>query len=53
MFDFGRLRAARNFELEDIEAVGPVLRASEADIGGDFKAKGIRQAAAGDSAEKH
>ncbi len=53
MFDFGRLRAARNFELEDIEAAGTVLRADEADIGGDFKARGIRQTPAGGSAEKN
>jgi hypothetical protein len=51
LFDFDRLRAARNFELEDIETIGTVLRAREADFEGDFKAKGIRQTPSG-AAEK-
>jgi hypothetical protein len=53
MFDFGRLRAARNFELEDIETGGTVLRAEQADFGGDFKATGVRHTSAGGSSEKH
>lgn len=51
LFDFDKLRAAKNFELEDIEAAGTVLRAREATFEGDFKAKGIRQT--GRDGEKH
>jgi hypothetical protein len=53
MFDFDQLRALKNFELEDIEAAGTLLRARVATFEGDFKAKGIRQAPAGGSTEKH
>jgi hypothetical protein len=44
MFDFNKLRAAKNFELSDIEVTGTLLRADEATFEGDFKATGIRQA---------
>jgi hypothetical protein len=37
VFDFGKLRAARNFELNDIEFSGTLLRADEASFEGDFK----------------
>jgi hypothetical protein len=53
LFDFGVLHRARNVELEDIEALGPIFRAREATLEGDFKAKGIRQKPAGGSAEKN
>jgi hypothetical protein len=44
LFDFGGILKARNFELNDIEALGPVLRvAKDATFEGDFKATGIRQ----------
>lgn len=43
VFDFGKLRAARNFELNDIEFSGTLLRADEATFEGDFKATQIRQ----------
>jgi hypothetical protein len=43
LFDFDRLRVARNLELSDIEALGPVFKARDAEIQGDFKASGIRQ----------
>ena len=53
LFDFDRLRAARNFELEDIQSIGTVLRAKDATFEGDFKAKGIRQTEPGGGAEKN
>jgi hypothetical protein len=53
MFDFERLRAAKNFRLEDIETIGTVLRAKEADFEGDFEAKGIRQTPPAGTTEKH
>ena len=53
LFDFERLRAARNFELEDIQSIGTVLRAKDATIEGDFKAKGIRQTLPGGGAKKN
>lgn len=43
MFDFKKLRAAKLFELSDIEAAGTVLRAEEATFEGDFRAVGLRQ----------
>jgi hypothetical protein len=51
MFDFDKLRAAKNFELQDIVATGTVLRAREATFESDFRAKGIRQT--GVTGEKH
>ena len=51
MFDFDRLRAARNFEL-DIEGIGQVLRAGDATFEGDFKAK-VRQPPSGGGAAKN
>jgi dihydroxyacetone kinase DhaKLM complex PTS-EIIA-like component DhaM len=46
LFDFGGLLKARNFELTDIEAIGPILRVKgDATFEGDFEASGIRQAA--------
>lgn len=50
LFDFDLLRAARNFELEDIQTIGTILRAREAHLE-DFKAVGIRQIQQG-AAEK-
>jgi hypothetical protein len=47
LFDFKKLRAAKNFELTDIELAGTLLRADEANFEGDFKATKIRQAAVG------
>jgi hypothetical protein len=50
LFDFDNLRAARNFALEDIQAVGGILRVKgDANFEGDFSAKGIRQIPAGGS----
>jgi len=43
LFDFEVLRAAGNFELEDVDSVGTVLRAKQATFEKDFKAKGIHQ----------
>lgn len=43
VFDFGKLRAAKNFELNDIEFSGTLLRANEATFEGDFKATQLRQ----------
>jgi hypothetical protein len=43
VFDFGKLRAAKNFELSDIQFSGTLLRASEATFEGDFKATKLRQ----------
>jgi hypothetical protein len=47
VFDFKKLRAAKNFELTDIEYAGTLLRADDASFEGDFKATNIRQAAVG------
>jgi hypothetical protein len=53
LFDFGGLLKARNFELNDIEAIGQLLHVrGDAIFEGDFKATGIRQPAGG-SAEKN
>lgn len=52
LFDFGKLRAAKNFELEDIRATGTVLRADEATFEGDFKARKIDQTSQ-DRSSKH
>lgn len=43
LFDFDRLRVARNLELTDIEALGAVFNGRDVEIQGDFKASGIRQ----------
>jgi hypothetical protein len=43
LFDFDRLRVVRNVELSDIEALGPVFKARDAEIDGDFKVSGVRQ----------
>jgi hypothetical protein len=43
VFDFGKLRAARNFELDDIEFSDTLLHAEEANFEGDFKATHLRQ----------
>ena len=43
LFDFGKLRAAKNFQLTDIELTGALLKADEATFSGDFEARGIRQ----------
>jgi len=43
LFDFKKLRAAKNFELNDIEFQGTLLRADEANFEGDFKATKLRQ----------
>ena len=44
VFDFGKLEAAKNFELRDIVFSGTLLRAKEAKFEGDFLASGLRQA---------
>jgi hypothetical protein len=43
VFDFGKLRAAKNFELSDIEFSGTLFRADEAIFEDDFKATKLRQ----------
>ena len=43
LFDFDRLRVARNLELSDIEALGTVFKGRDVEVQGDFKASGIRQ----------
>jgi hypothetical protein len=53
VFDFDVVRALKNFELEDIETGGTVLRSRDATFEGDFKAKGIRQRPAAGNAEKY
>jgi hypothetical protein len=46
LFDFGGLLKARNFELTNIEAIGPILHVKgDATFEGDIKASGIRQTA--------
>ena len=52
LFDFGKLRAAKNFELTDIKTISTVLRADEAIFEGDFKASNIEQTG-GSAASKH
>ena len=48
MFDFKKLRAARNFELSDIEFSGPLMVVHEdANFEGDFKATKLRQKPSG------
>jgi len=53
LFDFGKLRAAKNFELTDIETSGTVLKADDATFDGDFKATNIRQKPAGGPTAKN
>jgi len=53
LFDFVKLRAAKTFQLKDIEAFGTVLRADEATFEGDFIAEGVRQKPSGGAGEKH
>jgi hypothetical protein len=43
VFDFGKLRAAKNFELNDIQFSGTLFRAADATFEGDFKAANIHQ----------
>jgi esterase/lipase superfamily enzyme len=43
VFDFGKLKAAKNFELSDIDFSGTLLRAEEATFDGDFKSTNLRQ----------
>ena len=45
LFDFDRLRVARNLELNDISALGTVFRGRDVEVSGDFKASGIHQTA--------
>jgi hypothetical protein len=52
LFDFDKLRAARNFQLKNIKTTGTVIKAREANFGGDFTAEGIDQSAGG-TGEKH
>lgn len=48
IFDFGKLRAAKNFELSDIEFVGPLMVVhGDATFEGDFKATHLRQKTSG------
>ena len=53
LFDFDQLRAARNFDLEDIQSIGTVLVAKDATFEGDFKAKGLRQTSQRGDTEKN
>lgn len=53
VFDFGKLRAAKNFELNDIEFSGTLLRADEATFDGDFKATQLRQNPSKPGSEKN
>jgi hypothetical protein len=43
VLDFKKLRAAKNFELTDIEFSGTLLHADDANFEGDFKATQLRQ----------
>jgi hypothetical protein len=43
ILDFKKLRAAKNFELSDVEFTGTLLRAEDATFEGDFKATSLRQ----------
>lgn len=43
VLDFEKLRAARSFELTDIDFSGTLLRARDATFEGDFRASGLRQ----------
>jgi hypothetical protein len=53
LFNFENLRVARDFQLEDIETAGPVVRAADTDIGRDLKFKGVHQKPAGSNRQKH
>jgi hypothetical protein len=53
LFDFDQLRAARNFELQNIQSIGTVLRAKDATFEGDFKAEGLRQTSPRGDMEKN
>jgi hypothetical protein len=53
LFDFDRLRVARNLELDTIKSLGTVFRGRDVEVGGDFTAKNIRQSGSpGDSGKK-
>jgi hypothetical protein len=52
MFDFGRLRALKSFQLSDLVVTGPVLHAEEATFEGDFEARRIVQSPAGGTEKK-
>lgn len=43
VLDFGKLHAAKNFQLKDIEFSGSLVRADEAVIDGDFTLENLRQ----------
>lgn len=49
VLDFRKLRAAKSFELTDIDFSGTLLRADEANFEGDFKATQLRQRGSADS----
>ena len=51
VFDFDKLRAAKNFELSDVEFGGTLLRARDATFEGDFKATHLRQGSSADPAK--
>lgn len=53
LFNFSRLRAAKNFELTDIDLEGPLIIADEATFEGDFLVRGIHQKRRDGTAEKN
>jgi hypothetical protein len=53
LFDFDRLRVARNVQLSDIEALGTVFRAKDAEIAGDFIASNVHQKMTGGEERKN
>jgi hypothetical protein len=53
VFDYGKLRAAKSFNLENIEFSGTLLRADDATFEGDFSAKNLRQDAGGGAQPKN
>jgi hypothetical protein len=53
LFDFDRLRVARDVKLSDLEALGAVFRGKNVKVGRDFKVSGVRQKTSGGKKRKN
>jgi len=52
VFDFKKLRAARNIELKNIDFTGTLFRGDDVTVGGDFIATDLRQRGSGEQPPK-
>jgi hypothetical protein len=53
LFDFDRLRVARDLKLADVSALGPVFRGKDVEVGQDFIVSGLVQRAPAEESKKN